>query len=389
LLFCIISLEFLRLFLENEGSKELFFAGLFCGVTALFRVDFGIYTFISAATAVLFIRGFKPVKTTWRLLDFKLYLYGLLAVITLPAAYFLIVAGPRELFYDLFIYPAFIQPAYRHLNFPDLLKGPFLENFPYYYPFVIYSLSAFFMYGAITAKKGEKNSKYRALALLPFLFVGLLYFLQLENRSDYGHLEPFLCIAILLQAFIYSQPLRSGSAVKYGFLTVLLAANILMLITPAMDVFNELKRQPPQQSALKRAGRAILNGDMQKAIEFVQSKTSKDEYIFCGNTSHDKIIGNDIMSYFLSERRSATKYFCMDPGSADTPDVQKRIVTDLIEKNVKYIILFSGFEGAAEPNKSAVSSGCFELDNFIKANFIKVWSSEPFSILEKRTKTEY
>ena len=387
LLFCLISLEFLRRFHEAENKAGLFYAGLFCGVTSLFRVDFGVYTFISAVVAVASMNALKTTKNIRYFDGFQFYFYGLLAVIIIPLIYFLSVVGPGELYYDLIRYPAFIQPAYRFLNFPDplgLVKGSFFENFPYYYPFIIYILSGFFLYVVISAKKGFEDLKGRALALLPFIFAGILYSVQLKNRSDYAHLEPFLLMAVLLQAFVYLRVFGLSGSYKYGILAVLFTANVLLMVFPGTDIITRLGRHVPEQSVLKRAGRAALNGDMLKAIEFVRSKTTDKDYIFCGNTYHDRIIGNDIMSYFLAERRSATKYFCLDPGSADTPAVQKRIVADLTSKNVKYIMLLSAFEGATEPNKSSVSSGCFVLDDFIKGNFVKVWGSEPFSVLERK-----
>lgn len=121
------------------------------------------------------------------------------------------------------------------------------------------------------------------------------------------------------------------------------------------------------------------------AIKFIQANTKPDEFIFVGNSRHDKIFVNDVMFYFLSERYSATKYHELHPGLATTEEIQREMIDELKRNNVKFIVLWSGAENVNEPNESAISSGVTVLDDFIKMNYVPVMYFGPYKILQKLT----
>ena len=120
------------------------------------------------------------------------------------------------------------------------------------------------------------------------------------------------------------------------------------------------------------------------AIKYIQSKTKIDDPIFVGNLRHDKLVNNEVMFYFLSERKSATKYYQFEPGFTTTKVVQQKIVSDLIKTNVQYIILYTVSEEICEPNESCKSSGVKELDSFIQNNYVVENTFRDFLILKHR-----
>jgi hypothetical protein len=106
------------------------------------------------------------------------------------------------------------------------------------------------------------------------------------------------------------------------------------------------------------------------AVQYIQDNTGQNEKIFVGNLRHDKVVNSDVMFYFFSQRHSATKYYELHPGLANTQKIQKAIIGDLIKAKVRYIVLWSGSKlKTDEPNESSKSSGVLDLDNFIQRNY--------------------
>jgi hypothetical protein len=329
----------------------------------------------------------KEKKPSWPK-EILFFCAGIFAVVFIPALLLLISAGPAGLFYDLFIYPVAVLPPYRSLAFPKLSGGgnAFFNNFPFYYPFIIYLLSGFFLIKQLLAVKGKdlKAGKSYAISVMPALLTGLFLFAQLKNRPDLVHLQPFLIFAVLLQGYLYACIMRLPNRGKYALLAFVFAANILVLAGPVKDELNRLEMPAPQASRLERAGNAAVPADMAAAINFIQAKVPENAYMFVGNTSHDRIIFNNTAFYFLAERKSATKYFSLDPGSAGTPQVQADIIGSLKSRNVAYIVLYAGSDNYREPNKTSISSGCFDLDRYIRGNYAKVWELGVYSVWEAK-----
>jgi hypothetical protein len=120
---------------------------------------------------------------------------------------------------------------------------------------------------------------------------------------------------------------------------------------------------------------------LQDAVEYVQEHVPEDGRIFVGCTRHDRIFTNDILFYFLSGRRSSTKYHELHPGLATTEEVQQKIVAGLREHNVQMVVLTAG--DVLEPNESARSSGVRLLDDFIRREFRQVEQFGDYSVWKR------
>jgi hypothetical protein len=162
----------------------------------------------------------------------------------------------------------------------------------------------------------------------------------------------------------------------------LLLVNIPVLIMPAMGIkahFDGLRLATGQ---IKRVRGAIITRDMADAVDLIRSKTPEGGYIFAGNTAHDRVVFNAPALYFLSGRKSATEYFTFDPGVVDTRPAQEQIIKEILEKNVKDIVLFAGNKTLNEPNMTSKSGGCFELDNFIRDSYAMIRQFGIYSVWE-------
>jgi hypothetical protein len=120
------------------------------------------------------------------------------------------------------------------------------------------------------------------------------------------------------------------------------------------------------------------------AIRYIQKNSTEHEPIFVGLGRHDKIVMNNVLFYFLSNRGSATKWHQFDPGVQTTAKIQSEIIAELLMQPPRYVILNSQWDDVKEPNESANSSGVTILDEFIHANYRAVASFGATTILEYR-----
>lgn len=114
-----------------------------------------------------------------------------------------------------------------------------------------------------------------------------------------------------------------------------------------------------------------MKSDQERAVEYVVAHTREDEAIFVGNSRHDRIFTNDVGFYFLSGRPSATRFHELFPGVATTLLVQKEIARDIESMGVRCVVLVHARQ-SEEPNSSAVSSGVYYLDEFIRSRYTPV-----------------
>jgi len=103
-----------------------------------------------------------------------------------------------------------------------------------------------------------------------------------------------------------------------------------------------------------------------------------------GTQRHDKIFANDLLFYFLSGRRSPTKYTELHPGLATTLPVQQAIAADLQAKDVRWVVTYRIWE-SNEPNTSAESSGVTYLDDYIREKYRSVTTLGNYEIWERKS----
>ena len=105
------------------------------------------------------------------------------------------------------------------------------------------------------------------------------------------------------------------------------------------------------------------------AIRYIEANSLRpDDPIFVGLKRHDRLKGNDILFYFESARRPATKWYQYDPGLQTSEAIQTEMVRELQSVKPRYVVLFPA-DDFSEPNESATSTGVTLLDDFIRANY--------------------
>jgi hypothetical protein len=288
------------------------------------------------------------------------------------------------LWQNLVVFPATTFRAVRALPKPPLIMN--LQSLSweayghwarFYVPLLIYT-SALAMIAVSVVRRYRRSDRgpvtTEDLGLLAVTLNGLGLFMQATGRYEKLHALPTTVPASLvltgLLARIPKQVIRQvGVAIPLIVaLGVLLASPYLLdFVRPALDVF---KAWQPWgcYAKIPRASCVPLVPGQEWAASALKARTEPDAFVFVGNTRHDRIVVNDLALYFLAARPCPTRYGELHPGVATTRSVQQRIIADLVNRRVQWIVLAEVWN-PSEPNASAVSSGVDILDAYIRTYF--------------------
>lgn len=390
LLFCMLSCLTIANFIFTRQLQWLIISGILVGITTLFRQDVGFYLFISGSLIIFGLRLFDSGSSTRGLLvrikkslyENIWYLWGVIIIVIPVIFYFISKSAIPDLISDVIIFPIKVYPKVRHLPFPKLA----LNTIIFYLPIFIFLITIYNLVFQIKSNIMTPQKKWLGLLCL---FLGIAFLNYTRVRSDIYHLLPtmipaIILFGILLFTVIENIPIKhrigSWSIICLTVLTLFVMSILLQLKLWFLHI-----NQPTPSIELSRAHgcydqtNSILY--QRSAIKYIQERTRPNEKIFVSDLRHDRILDNDLMFYFLSERHSATMYHELHPGLVTTVDIQKKIISEIKQSNTRYIVRWGGNKDRLEPNESSKSSGITELDNFIERNFKAVQSFGHYTIL--------
>lgn len=393
-----ISILFFMNYFNTERVRSLVFAGITTGFIAFFRHDFGAYLFISQSIVFLTVSSLSDRDNQSDRKNILKYWGGLAAVALPLGIYFVSTVGFDNLYLHLIDMPANIFAEYRSLPLPfpfetvsGSMGGKLKEivfSLLFYMPPVIFLITLVRLVKAgksknIQSKSKNIRSKSNILSML-MMISGMLMYNQALVRSDAEHLLPSIIFAVILLPGIFQD-------IKINKLRILLtiSAALFIMFLPSLKKAQTLSNIYLSSNsyiltAEKASGVSVeaeWGKNFDDMIHYIQSTVPAGENIYVGNSSHDIILLNEIMIYYIADRPSATRYHELHPGVSTTEIVQKEMIEELKSNSVKYIVI-SDFEAAAEPNKSSISSGVFLLDKYILENYIEIKSFGEYKILK-------
>ncbi|MBM2815534.1 MAG: hypothetical protein HW421_2296 [Ignavibacteria bacterium] len=401
-LFILIEIYYLLEFIDSRKSINLLIAGATIGVATLFRHDFGAYAF---AATFLFLLSISIVNPDFRkksafisIIREVFYFASGFIFVLLPYVFYLFYKVPTGELYDALIaFPMQIYPEYRSLPTPlrNLIATfsinsqsknirLFLEAAQFLIAMHLFMISILSIAKTFIKNRIEIKNKIHWKNLVIAL-TSLFLFHQAIYRSDFEHIIPALLISLpLIEVF---RRLLSKTKLRISFFYILV---LLILIFPvtwkARDLSVFLNNNKTNYFTLPRAAGIRDAKDwvsnFNAACRLLKDSTKENEKIYIGSERHDKLVGCDVMAYYLAERLPATKYYELQPGLTTTAKIQNAIVFDLALNKVRYIMLVRQ-QDVTEKNKSAVSSNVFILDDYIKSNFTLFRQFGAYSIYKK------
>lgn len=396
LLLILVSTALLLPIFERDLSLlRLFAVGALVGLMTLFRHDAGIaITFIDMVMIVaawLQRHSFPASRLRSICSAIAPYLLGFLVLVLPPLFAYLSVAPWHDLYFDLIGYPSQHYRASRSLPFPGIhLKT--LDNLGVYLPVLIALLS---IATILVNRPSIRRKDARSLPWLAFLFffttiVIVMYVKGLVrvsvNQAFLALLPSILVLAVLFEHRRHSPPLirrlinlAMGLSViaalwsgmrDMKFLYQQKASFIARVLSPSTQIpLSPNSNWCADPGPLTRGLCFVPDPDHIRTIEFLQAHTAPGDELYVGLPHHDRILINDSLTYFATQRMPATKWYHFDPDLQNTVLIQQQMIQDMEKNRPPYIALDSEFAQLHEPNDSSRSSGVFLLDDYIRQHY--------------------
>ncbi len=365
-----VSLLIIYLLINNKSSYHYLAISALLPLLFAVRHDFGVYFFFVVAINYYF--EYKSGEVA----SLRNPIISLLLALALLLVYFQILSCYSMLnkFYEYSI--EFVLNKFsssRSLPLPNPLSAAasggglqsiifsVWQSLMFYAPVVIIftSLSLF-----IKKKNAFAEEKKLLFATLSASTVLLMH---AATRSEFEHILPSLLFALPAVQTLVAQAKRPS---KYLIIALLAFFTIIPLAKKAQS-FNNAYFSHNSIAINSNVAKGIkvdkaFGGEYNKLLDFL-SENCKDEYIYSGCSSHDRIFINDIMLYYLAQKKSPTKYHELHPKQATEYAIQNDIINSLHNKKVRFAILYDS--DTFEPNASSLSSNIFILDDFINDNY--------------------
>ncbi|MCE9651306.1 MAG: hypothetical protein K8R18_16925 [Parvibaculum sp.] len=363
-------------------------AGLALGMATLFRHDLGFYGSVAFGLMALgsFIRD-RNFEHLWSLARFT----AGLAIVLAPAAAALLVAVPfGDLLSDLIIFPAQVYPKVRSLPFPSIaglmgnafhMRPVGLFSFQIYAPLIALAAGASFAAGR-RAQRPVPSIRPEMLAFL--LFLTALFFIKGLVRVSPIHMASSVIVAIVLMGVIAPRAMKATPHVLLWVAALLVI--VVPMLGPVAASFREgfhstaLLADRCRHPAVPRLTCLATDPDRVAVIRYLREHGTGGRAVYFGTGRHDKVFVNDVILYFLSDSRPATKWHELHPGLQTTAAIQSAMLEEFKARPPVYVVLDSAWDNVTEPNDSAVSSGITLLDDYLRDRYAPVASYGAFTI---------
>jgi hypothetical protein len=349
-------------------------------MAAIFRHDLGAYLAAAQLTWLALAINSRPdQRPAIREQLPALLAYGVAAAGPVLFVGALLVAwvDSKLLIEQLIRFPLFDFADYRNLPFPSL--G--LDTLIIYVPLLVIPLGlAASLWGPIDRRAALALDRARLLQVLLLSLVGGVLMMQLSVGPSMSHAYPSLVFSLSLLGLMWNAQEGSSGSVREVWLARLHKAAVALMFVALVDStadcvgdLNRFRRRLPDRIPMEVERARGLSQPRRwpnygKVIEWVHQNADPDETIYVGVIKHDTLLSNDVMLYFLTERKSATRFAELHPGVVTTEIVQREMIRSLTESDTRVLVLTSSI--SAQSNLSSVSSGVHLLDEYIAENFV-------------------
>lgn len=377
--------------IELKEKKYYLMLGLICGFIIFFRQDLGLFSFVGFVISylVLYLKN-KNLLNNKILISY--YLIGFFIVIISIGLYFLSHVSFEDLYTQLYFIPTKIFPDYRGISYP-IPELVFINNsidlrltfFPIWFSVTFWGSVLILIIEIIILIKYFLINKIEEINIYKLIIIILTIggFVYSSVRTDKTHIYIMNILIFVLLGFEWEK-IRKNIILKYmciSFISLVLIYPIglkINFILKSINNSNPVLLDSPRAKGIKLKPELDYYNDL---LKFIDSSTSINETIFSANYTHERIYLNDVIIYFLTNRKPASSYTELHPGVVTTEDVQLEIINSLKINNTRIIIRMLT-DTANEDNKSRIPSGVKTLDNYIDSNYIIIRNFVGYQVLE-------
>jgi hypothetical protein len=404
------SVALLPIFRGDLRHWQALFAGGMTGLTALFRYDVGFALMFVHLSSILIAKLLRrrdaiTARTSTRS-TLLLYGGGVAAVFLPPALLYLSIAPIHPFIHDIILYPTKYYARARRVPFPGIRWRSF-ENLAVYLPIVVAILCT---YALVLQRDPDPSgpdddawNRDRRGFLILFGLLGTAFYFKGIVRISVVQMLLSLLATVITLAVLYDFTARKRTSlhriVQWTMAVSIFTATwsalkeIRVLYLSRQSVLEEVW-SPPGPASLKietdwcgvpnrlHTGLCFLvDPGHAEAVSYLSAHTKPSEPIFIGLSRHDRILSNDLLTYFVSDRLPATHWSHFDPDLQTRADIQTEMIQELDRQAVRYIVLESQYDSQVQPwNDSSKSSGITLLDDYIRRDYSQVEETGPISI---------
>jgi hypothetical protein len=409
-------------------TSRLLGAGACAGVVAMFRYDIGLAVFATECVVVAlsgWCGGVTIIARLWGAVRGVLRFGAGFVIVVMPIAVAFAISGVLpDLMFDVVTYPVQSYVKMRSLPFPEIRELWWHPREPavylqlaVYLPLLVCAAAASNLIGTAWSRRSHASAPesigpqpaHRVVSpwmLLLLVALTLALFGKGVVRVQDVHMGMALVTSLALMG-VLAQPAPGQRLI--GRSTVVIALLITALFTGLrLSSGLQFARQniawasdpaswtrsatgiPPAAGScsvpigLSRLACFRITPEMMQTVLYVEERTAPGDTVFSGLSRHDRIFVNDILLYFATNRRSATKWHELVPGLQTKVPVQEEMVRELQVARPKLIVLTSKWENYQEQNDSVLSSGVTILDDYLRHAYEPVASFGPYTILQPR-----
>lgn len=397
-------------------------AGFLAAMAFLVRYDMGVGTLVADMLAVVMMmwmqeprlrRSLRRVATTVMVPYLSAFV---LTVLPFALAY-LSVAPLHDLLDDTLLYGKWAYPVGRGLPFPKPRLGPAFMEIAFYLLPVIIVLGFWCGFRCLMTRKRRATDQPAKqtpdwLNLLTVLSVvaAVLAAKGLVRAGIAG-----MCVSAIACVLLLAILLKHQATLHVWVRVVLTATAVLFVLAAVSSVQTPLfypsqslrhlhlkplvinwiltpARQPPsppfrnwchEGTPITRGFCFLLDEDRIKSVRYLDAHTHPGDYLYSGLTRHDRILMNDMITYFAAQRLPAVKWAQLDPMVENLSDRQQEMIRDLELHKPPYVVLDAEFDGISEPNGSSAHTGVHLLDDYITAHYRTVQRYGNLTILQR------
>lgn len=407
---------------ERVQRRRAMGAGLLTGIMFLFRYDMGGITVVADMIAVVIMmwiaeprlrKGLKRVGTVVMMPYLSTFV---ITILPFSIAY-LCVASLHDLLDDTFLYGKWAYPVGRGLPFPIPRLGPTFQQIAVYLLPIIIALALWLVIRRAMKRKttGPESGTEEPDWLNLFVVLGVVAVIFAAKgfvRAGIGGMSVSAIVCVLLLAIL----LKHRAALNIWLRGVLAATAVLFVLAalvsaqiPLVGRVQSIReihlqplainwiltsdRQPPspafrtwchEGTPITRGFCFLLDEDNIQAVRYLDAHTRPGDYLYSGLDHHDRILMNDMILYFATQRLPAVKWAQLDPMVENLSYRQRDMIHDLELHKPPYIVLDSEFDDMREPNGSSVSTGVHLLDDYISSHYETVQQYGTLAILRRR-----
>jgi len=321
-------------FVNNDNSqKKLFFLSAGTAITALFRIDFGVYSIVVALIAIVIYKG-SDRSNTW--IKCIVIYFAFLIMIVLPwIVLVIILSGSLKPFLELF---PIIKNMATDLSLPIPVFTQHQVWFSKYNNFSLlfwaFRILPYFTLIILYFNKGIIEQKKKNFIILTSIYTAII-FIQALHRTSFTHLRHCIPLTFILIGWLIGKLIKNKSEWKKFYVVPIIMYLIILLSGWTVFMINNrvLKRY---KIALNKGVTnfsyiSYSNADLR--IKFKKNMYIKTAAII--NKYSDKnepvmFFPIESQLYYFSERMFKKSMGMLGPGRLNTEDQQVLFFKELI-----------------------------------------------------------